>query len=295
MDESVLIEEPTPAVENLTEEPIAPWWHTAVVLLLMGTWAAISARRTASYEGAPHPLAYLSQLTMSWMLFGSVVAGVINRRQFFFETLQRHARSFAGELRRGATLYVGIYFVAIVVAATAAGAMSVYRAHSSGTRNPATATHPADTTWPPLPPAKPEPLAPTRASHFKLDSKTVRAIAPSTPLDMLLWLLVSCTAGFCEEHIFRGYLLKQAMAYVGLAGAPHLLATVLSVAITSLIFGSLHLYEGVGGAALITVLGAIYAVVALRFGNLRAVIVAHFLQDFVTGLFLFFTHAQALH
>ena len=41
---------------------------------------------------------------------------------------------------------------------------------------------------------------------------------------------------------------------------------------------------------LIAALGATYAIVALKLGNLRAVIVAHFLQDFIAGLVLFSMH-----
>ena len=66
----------------------------------------------------------------------------------------------------------------------------------------------------------------------------------------------------------------------------------MSIAATSLRFGSLHLYEGVGGAVLVAVLGAVFATVALLLGNLRAVIVAHFLQDFLGGLTYYSAHLR---
>jgi len=121
------------------------------------------------------------------------------------------------------------------------------------------------------------------------------AIAPKTPLDLLLWIAVSFTAGFCEEHIFRGYLLTQAIALSDRAGMSRVLSLVVSIVLTSLIFGSLHLYEGTGGALIITALGVVYSALALKFGNLRAVIAAHFLQDFCAGVFLFFFHARLSH
>jgi hypothetical protein len=144
-------------------------------------------------------------------------------------------------------------------------------------------------------PDEPQPLNSFTRSRFHFDSKTVRAVAPRTPLDLLLWIVVSLTAGFCEEHIFRGYLLKQATVLAMRAGLPRLFAIVLSIAVTSLIFGSLHLYEGLGGALVIAGLGVIYSVIALQLGNLRAVIAAHFLQDFFAGLFLFLFHARLAH
>jgi uncharacterized protein len=157
-------------------------------------------------------------------------------------------------------------------------------------------TGPPSTT--PLPPPAPTangPFTSLTKSHLHFDSKTTRAIAPGTWIDLLLWLCVSCTAGFCEEHIFRGYLLTQAIAFAGRTGLSRMLSIVLSIIATSLIFGSLHLYEGTGGALIITVLGIVYSILALKFGNLRAVIAAHFLQDFCAGLFLFFFHARLAH
>jgi membrane protease YdiL (CAAX protease family) len=76
-------------------------------------------------------------------------------------------------------------------------------------------------------------------------------------------------------------------------GASPMVAASSAVILTSVLFGSLHVYEGVGGAILIGILGAMYAAVALRRGNLRAVIVAHVLQDFMTVLFIMGRHAHA--
>ena len=41
-------------------------------------------------------------------------------------------------------------------------------------------------------------------SRLHLKSKTVESIAPTTAFQaLLLWIGISLTAGFCEEHIFR--------------------------------------------------------------------------------------------
>jgi len=50
--------------------------------------------------------------------------------------------------------------------------------------------------------------------------------------------------------------------------------------------------RGVGGVVLIACLGAMYAVVALRLGNLRAVIVAHVLQDFLAFVLIMTRHLR---
>jgi membrane protease YdiL (CAAX protease family) len=98
--------------------------------------------------------------------------------------------------------------------------------------------------------------------------------------------------GFCEEHVFRGYLLRQMIAWGASLGLSRRVAVGSAVVLTSVLFGSLHLYEGVRGAILIGVLGMMYAWVALRRGNLRAVIVAHVLQDFLTIALLMTWHGR---
>ena len=59
---------------------------------------------------------------------------------------------------------------------------------------------------------------------------------PPARLEMFLWILLSVTAGICEETIFRGYLQKQLHAW--LKSAP--IAVVLSAAA----FGAGHIYQG---------------------------------------------------
>src|SRR5581483_3448732 len=48
-----------------------------------------------------------------------------------------------------------------------------------------------------------------KSAGLSAPQKTLMAIAPRTPLEVLLWMVLSCSAGFCEESAFRGYLLRQ--------------------------------------------------------------------------------------
>jgi membrane protease YdiL (CAAX protease family) len=108
----------------------------------------------------------------------------------------------------------------------------------------------------------------------------LHALLPQTIPQLGVWFLVSLTAGICEELVFRGYLLQQFIAWTG--------RPVLSVLLSGLIFGSIHLYEGLGAILPIAALGIVFGLVVVRFrGDLRAVILAHTLQDFLTGLFVF--------
>jgi membrane protease YdiL (CAAX protease family) len=115
-------------------------------------------------------------------------------------------------------------------------------------------------------------------------------VMPVNAGQVLLWLGVCMVIGFCEEHIFRGYLLQQMIAWGESLGCGRAVTVGGAVLLTSVLFGSLHFYEGTGGAVLIGLLGVMYSAVALWRGNLRAVMVAHVLQDFLTMMMLMTRH-----
>jgi hypothetical protein len=66
--------------------------------------------------------------------------------------------------------------------------------------------------------------------------------------EIFLWLLVSLSAGFCEELVFRGYLQRQFHAATG--------NVVVAVALQAIVFGLVHTYQGWKPVLVITVLGA---------------------------------------
>jgi membrane protease YdiL (CAAX protease family) len=59
---------------------------------------------------------------------------------------------------------------------------------------------------------------------------------PHTALELLAWIAVAISAGFCEEFIFRGYLQEQCRWLTGGVAA--------GVVIQALIFGAAHGYQG---------------------------------------------------
>lgn len=122
-----------------------------------------------------------------------------------------------------------------------------------------------------------------RPLHLTDRHAAVLALAPRTYLELALWMLVSASAGLCEEFIFRGYLLRQVLHWSG--------SRAVAVMATAVLFACMHIYEGTGAAIQIGALGALLATVAVRRGTLRQVIVAHFLQDAFAGLALFFHHS----
>jgi membrane protease YdiL (CAAX protease family) len=268
---------------------LAPWFHTLGIVALLAGLALFSHFGHREITTTDHPVRYCSQMFMIWMLLGCVVAGLYHRRLFFWNTLQHNRRPWFLEIRHGIAIYAA-YMVTFALALGAfAFVMGLRHTDDIVSSHAHTATNVHNTDGIAVP-SQDSAVHQQVTSHLHLKNKVVQSIAPTTAFELLLWAGVSFTAGFCEEHIFRGYLLRQSIAFLRGTGTSPRFAAILSVAITSILFGSLHLYEGIGGAVFIGLLGLVFATLALRFGNLRAVIVAHSVQDFLVGLFLFLRH-----
>jgi uncharacterized protein len=231
---------------------IAPWWHTALVLAQLTALALIGPTTQRARLIEPHLLMYTAGIMGQGLQLGAVVAGLYRRRRFFLETLRGGLGTWRGEAWRG----VALYLATMVMFAVAGVILHVLRLRPG------------------------------------YDNSVMYAMAPTSAVELLAWLCACVVIAFCEEHVFRGYLLQQMVAWGRGMGASPTVAATGAVVATSVLFGSLHLYEGVGGAILIGILGAMYAVVALRRGNLRAVMVAHLLQDFLTVVFIMTRHAH---
>jgi uncharacterized protein len=118
--------------------------------------------------------------------------------------------------------------------------------------------------------------------HLGSPQKTLVALAPDSAAQMLLWIVLSVTAGFVEELVFRGYFLRQ------FASPTH--AVWLGVAASSLIFGVSHGYEGAAGMIAITAYGALFCGLALLRRSLRPGMIAHAWHDIFSGAMLALVH-----
>jgi len=104
----------------------------------------------------------------------------------------------------------------------------------------------------------------------------VSALLPSTEAERLSWLLVAPIVGFCEEVVYRGYLLVQLSALTRSAA--------LGLVLQALLFGLAHLEQGAGAALRIGVYGALLGLLTLRGQSLRAGIACHIAIDLASGL-----------
>jgi uncharacterized protein len=106
-------------------------------------------------------------------------------------------------------------------------------------------------------------------------------ILPQTTAERIVWAILSITAGVCEEAAFRGYLITR-IKIVG-----RFKNWLVPITLASLAFGSGHVYQGAGGFILLSIYGAMFALLYWRTGSLWPPIIAHFFQDFSALFFPF--------
>jgi membrane protease YdiL (CAAX protease family) len=102
----------------------------------------------------------------------------------------------------------------------------------------------------------------------------IALLIPTEPSGKVIWVFVSFTAGFCEETLFRGYLMTRVRLLANLHG--WLIPGILS----AVAFGTCHAYQGLPGFIVLTVYGGLFALLYIRTGTIWPCIIAHFFQDF---------------
>ena len=118
-------------------------------------------------------------------------------------------------------------------------------------------------------------LAPETRVALRPSLGDVTFLMPHTAAEARWWVGVSLTAGWCEELLFRGYLVWVFAPWLGTVGA------MMSVVIA---FGLGHAYQGRQGVIKATVAGAVMATIVLASGSLIPAMIAHALIDIGGGM-----------
>jgi uncharacterized protein len=119
-----------------------------------------------------------------------------------------------------------------------------------------------------------------RLASQLLGPNRARSVAGLLPqeqnaLEAVLWIVVSISAGICEEIVFRGYFQHQFAAYTR--------STAAAIVLQGLVFGLGHSYQGAKQVALICVLGVLYGAFAAWRKNLRSNMMIHAWTDVWNG------------
>jgi uncharacterized protein len=114
-------------------------------------------------------------------------------------------------------------------------------------------------------------------SHGGAGDRATQFLLPQGRIEIALWVVISITAGICEEAVYRGYLQKQFTALTRNVPA--------GIILSALAFGLAHSYQGFARALTISVLGAMFGILAYWRRSVRPGMIAHALQD-VLGAFI---------
>jgi uncharacterized protein len=234
-----------------SRRPLAPLWHTALLLsLVLGiSWIEVLTQHLTGdtalrgHMARPsHLVGYLITLAWEWLLLAFVWWGLRMRgtplRQLF--GLRRTGPT---ELWMDIAIALGFWFGSLIVLSVAASLLRFAHLHPENVRG------------------------------------IVSKLAPASLTELALWTALSISAGICEELIFRGYLQRQFTVLTRSA--------ILGITIAAILFGAAHLYEGVSGALLIMLYGALFGILAHMRRSLRPGIFAHAWHDALSGFVLY--------
>lgn len=111
--------------------------------------------------------------------------------------------------------------------------------------------------------------------RVKMGNPHVEYLSPHTPAELSWWVALSLSAGFCEEFIFRGYLIWAFQPLLGMWGA---------AAFSVIAFALAHAYQGAKGILAVGVMGSLFTLVVIVSGSLLPAIALHALVDLGQGL-----------
>jgi len=118
--------------------------------------------------------------------------------------------------------------------------------------------------------------------HPERGTQVIGYLLPRNLAELALFVPLAISAGFCEEYIFRGYLMRQFSSLTGSVWA--------GLIIQAAIFGLAHGYQGFRLMSVIFCYGLIFGTAAILRKSLRPGMFAHGFLDFFSGFMGFILH-----
>lgn len=112
--------------------------------------------------------------------------------------------------------------------------------------------------------------------------EVVFKLLPTAAWQLIPWIVIAASAGFCEEYVFRGYLMEQFKRLTGVSW--------LAIVLQAAVFGFSHGYQGWALMFSIFLLGTGLGITAHVLKNLRAVMITHAWIDTISGIGGFLAH-----
>jgi membrane protease YdiL (CAAX protease family) len=246
MNEQFTTAAPAPELTHAPRrfEPVASYLHTLIIVAAM---IAVGVMTMMSFRQGRLPagplLTYLPTIIWLWLLAAIVYLGMRRRGRSLRDVVGQSWISFDDALMD--FVIAGAFWIAAMIVLVALGFLLM---KLTGTPQPSG--------------------IPSELRH----------LAPRGALGIALWIVLSLTAGICEEFIFRGYLQRQMLA---LTQSP-----VVGILLAAAVFALGHLYEGGMKTVLIFIYGALFGALAYWRRNLRPGMIAHAWHDIFAGLVL---------
>lgn len=224
--------------------PLASYLHTVFIVLLMVGVGVMSAVSFKKGTAPTSPLAlYIPTIIWLWSLALLVYAGMRMRGHRLREAFGRTWHNFDDALMDvvvAAGFWVGAFVVLV--------SLSLLLVRITHTPTPTS--------------------LPTE----------MRALTPQGATGAALWIVLSISAGLCEEFVFRGYLQRQFAAFTRSWGG--------GIVLSAVIFSLGHLYEGALRAFVIGIFGILLGTLARMRRSLAPGIIAHAWHDIFSGVLL---------
>jgi len=227
-------------------EEVAPAWHTGILLAYIAgiSWMSLSSSAPPGHGDTtsisttfPRPVIYATLLLSEWILFAIAYWGVRLRRVSVGSLLGYRWSGWSG-------------FGRCLLLASACW-VGTFGGVAQGL----------------------DALGLRQGDEIQ---RVADLVLPHGPLEIAIWTVVSATAGFVEEFVFRGYLQRQFGAWFR--------NPVAGIALSAIVFGAAHLYQGVASAAMILVVGLCFSIAAHVARSLVPGMLAHAFEDLFSGL-----------
>jgi len=252
----------TPRATAATSPAIAPAWHT--ILLVVGILAisiAGSTGLTSQRHASNRLVTYAATAAMELVLFAWVLLGLRLRKiplRTLFGTIAKGFEGLVVDVGVAAVFWIGSMMILGTIGLTWT-AVEYATAHKGAQMRPGQRIEPSPSQ--------------------KQTIESIARLAPATAGEVACWVVLCILAGLVEEAVFRGYLQRQFTSWShGSAVA--------GVAVSALMFGAAHGYQGLRNMVMLAVFGVLFSVLAIFRRSLRAGILAHSWHDLFVGLTL---------